>query len=164
MNGHLVADSFVSLAAAAGLMILILALRRRHPDDGLVRRLSFGLGVLAVMLVSRVLVWWGAPLPFNALTLVAAGLVPLVVLVFSEALLRRHAPRGFKLTAIAGALVFASWPGCRRPWRRPGARWRCCCSSCSVSWAWPGCSWAAIAPRCPDWRTATQTASRCRCC
>lgn len=121
MNGHLVADSFVSLAAAAGLMILILALRRRHPDDGLVRRLSFGLGVLAVMLVSRVLVWWGAPLPFNALTLVAAGLVPLVVLVFSEALLRRHAPRGFKLTAIAGALVFAilAWlpSSLAAPWR-----------------------------------------------
>lgn len=107
MTDHLIADSFVSVAAALGLLVLIGVLRRRHPGDGLIRRLSFGLGVLAVILTSRVLVWWGAPSVFNTLTLIAAGLVPLAVLLFCEGLLRRHAPLALKLSAVIGAAVFA---------------------------------------------------------
>lgn len=121
MSGHLIADSFVSIAAALGLLVLIGALRRRHPGEGLVVRLSFGLGVLAVMLVSRVLVWWGAPSPFNALTLMAAGLVPLAVLLFCEGLLRRHAPMAFKLIAAIGALAFAGLAWMPTQWAYP---WR----------------------------------------
>ncbi|MET3931153.1 hypothetical protein ABIE51_003040 [Lysobacter sp. OAE881] len=121
MNGYLVADSFVSIAAASGLLVLIAALRRRHPGEGLVVRLSFGLGVLAVMLASRVLVWWGAPFPFNTLTLTAAGLVPLAALLFCEGLLRRHAPKAFKWVATAGALVFAILAWLPTSWAYP---WR----------------------------------------
>jgi hypothetical protein len=121
VSDYLIADSFISLAAALGLLVLIGALRQRHPGQGLVMRLSFGLGVLATMLVSRVLVWWGAPLPFNTLTLTAAGLVPLAVLLFCEGLLRRHAPRALKVPAVIGALVFAvlAWlpTGWAYPWR-----------------------------------------------
>lgn len=121
MSAYLIADSFVSVAGALGLLVLISALRRRHPGDGLVMRLSFGLGVLAVMLVSRVLVWWGAPSPFNALTLTTAGLVPLAVLLFCEGLLRRHAPMALKALAVAGAVVFAVLAWVPTQWAYP---WR----------------------------------------
>lgn len=109
----LLADSFVSLAAFFGLIIFMSLAARRRAGDPLARRILFGMGALAVMLLSRVLFWLTSIPVFQTLTLIAAALVPLAALVLTEGLLRRHAPAWLKAVAAGGAAassLFALFP------------------------------------------------------
>ena len=104
------ADAFVSLAALAGLLIVIATLRRRD-RTGAVRaamtwRFAFALGIVAFLLAVRVLDWTTGISFFDRLSTLAAGLVPLGALVVMEGLMRRHAPLPLKLGVAGGSLFF----------------------------------------------------------
>ncbi|MBV7521252.1 hypothetical protein [Ensifer sp. ENS12] len=106
MNTPLVADSFVSLAALGGLLVLIGTIRSFDTESPLNRRFLFGLQVLAALMASRVLAWWTDFFIFKAATIITAGLVPLSTVLLAEGLLRRHAPRTTKWIAAGGAAAF----------------------------------------------------------
>lgn len=104
MSALVITDSFVSLAALLGLLILRGSLAREKSP--LNRRFLFGIDVLNLMLVSRVLSWTTQIGFFDRLTVAAAGFVPLAALVLTEGLLRRHAPVPLKwLTAVGAAII-----------------------------------------------------------
>ncbi|MGL3607992.1 hypothetical protein ACSV9I_15855 [Rhizobium sp. G187] len=102
-----IADTFISLAAFLGLIVLIRAIRSFDAGSPQTRRFLFGLRVLAVLMVSRVLAWWTGFFVFEAATIIAAGLVPLAAVLVAEALMRRHAPPLTKWIAGGGAASFA---------------------------------------------------------
>lgn len=102
-----IADTFISLAAFAGLIVLIRAIRSFDAESPLTRRFLFGLRVLAALMISRVLAWWTGLFVFEAATIIAAGLVPLATVILAEGLMRRHAPRLTKWIAAGGAVSFA---------------------------------------------------------
>ncbi|SDA96618.1 hypothetical protein [Sinorhizobium sp. NFACC03] len=121
MTTPLVADSFVSLAALGGLLVLIGTIRSFDTESPLNRRFLFGLQVLAALMASRVLAWWTDLFIFKAATIITAGLVPLSTVLLAEGLLRRHAPRTTKWIAAGGAgtfFVLAFLPASiAEPWR-----------------------------------------------
>ncbi|MCY1289134.1 hypothetical protein D9M69_129130 [compost metagenome] len=121
MNTPLVADSFVSLAALGGLLVLIGTIRSFDAESPLNRRFLFGLQVLAALMASRVLGWWTDLFIFKAATIITAGLVPLSTVLLAEGLLRRHAPRTTKWIAAGGAAAFIALAflpaSIAEPWR-----------------------------------------------
>lgn len=105
-QAHLIADSLVTLAAIAGLLVLFGVLRRSGPADALTGRFQLGLAVLIVVLAGRLL-WWTTDSPvFMAVMFVAAGLIPLATIVLTEGLLRRHAPPFVKYGLLVATAVF----------------------------------------------------------
>ena len=105
-----IADSFVSLAAFAGILLLLVVLRRRD-RSGAVRspttwRFLLALGIVAALLLARVLDWTTSLPLFGRLSTLAAGLVPLGALLVMEGLMRRHAPLALKVVVALGSLVF----------------------------------------------------------
>lgn len=102
-----ITDTFISLAAFCGLVVLIRAIRSFDAGSPLTRRFLFGLRVLAALMISRVLAWWTDFFLFNAVSFIAAGLVPLATVLLAEGLMRRHAPRTTKWIAGGGAATFA---------------------------------------------------------
>lgn len=105
-QAHLIADSLVTLAAIAGLLVLFGVLRRSGPADALTGRFQLGLAVLIVVLAGRLL-WWTTDSPvFMAVMFVAAGLIPLATIVLTEGLLRRHAPPLVKYGLLVATAVF----------------------------------------------------------
>lgn len=106
MQGALIADSVVSLAALGGLAILNGSMRGEPGRQPLTLRIRFGLLVLALLLAARVAGWWTGLSLLSVATTIAAGLVPLATLLLTEGLLRRHAPRAVKRVLAGGALFF----------------------------------------------------------
>jgi hypothetical protein len=121
MNDSLIADSFVSLSALGGLLILLSVIRRFDAASPLTRRFAFGLRVLAALMVFRVLAWWTGWYVFTGATVIAAGLAPLATVILAEGLMRRHASRRLKVVAAGGAACFvllALMPAALvEPWR-----------------------------------------------
>lgn len=103
MSALVITDSFVSLAALLGLLILRASLAREKSP--LNRRFLFGIDVLSLMLVARILAWSTQIGFFDQLTIAAAGFVPLAALILTEGLLRRHAPVPLKWLTAAGAAI-----------------------------------------------------------
>lgn len=106
IDGKLVADSIISLSAFVGLVVFISVLRARDREDPLYPRFRFGLSVLALVMLSRVLNWIFDSSIASFITLASAGTISLAALVITEGLMRRHAPLGLKLFAAGGALLF----------------------------------------------------------
>lgn len=103
----------LSVAALLGLAAVQGSL---DPIDGLSRRFRFALRVAMAIFAGRALFVLTDAWTFQVLTLIAAALVPLAVLILAEGLLRRHAPRALKAivaigTLIATALAFAPETG-----------------------------------------------------
>ncbi|MCR9138591.1 MAG: hypothetical protein NXI27_21500 [Alphaproteobacteria bacterium] len=118
MSAFVISDSFVSLAAILGLLILRGSLaRERSPLN---QRFLFGIDVLIAMLLSRILAWTTPIGFFDQLTVVAAGFVPLAALILAEGLLRRHAPAPLKWLAAAGAAIIAFLSLVNLQWMHPG--------------------------------------------
>ena len=117
----LIADSLVSLFALIGLCFVVSFLLRRSKSDGLTIRLVFALAVLALMLAARLASWLNGAGIFQLLTLMAASLVPLAVLIVTEGMLRRHAPpfaKWFALISSGALILLAPFPdGAVEPWR-----------------------------------------------
>ncbi|MCB1420023.1 MAG: hypothetical protein KDJ74_13890 [Notoacmeibacter sp.] len=106
MTNHEIADTLVSAAALAGVLMLMGTIRRHGASDPLNRRFLFGLSMVALLLAGRVLFWTTGIGLFDTLTLVGAALIPLGVLLLTEGLLRRHAPRFFKWAVATGSVLF----------------------------------------------------------
>jgi hypothetical protein len=124
MTGTLTADIFVSVAALAGILILMATIRAQNARDPLNQRLLFGLQTVSALLLGRVLTWLTGIFFFEVITIIAAGLVPLATVVVTEGLLRRHAPLAVKIFAAGGSCLFvllAFLPdGLIEPWRSWG--------------------------------------------
>ena len=105
MSPSVVADSIVNLSAAIGIATAMIALARRDPRGPLTRRLMFVLGLAAVLFLLRGIAWSSGSAGLDRLALLPAASVPLGALVLTEGMLRRHAPRAVKLTALAGAIL-----------------------------------------------------------
>lgn len=105
MTASVTADSIVNLCGAIGLCVAMVALYRRDPASPLTRRLLFMLGVAAVLFLVRGLAWWSESAWLDRLSLIPAALVPLGALIVTEGILRRHAPRAVKRTAVYGAIL-----------------------------------------------------------
>jgi hypothetical protein len=100
-----IADSIVNLCGAIGLCVAMVALYRRDPKSPLTRRLLFMLGVAATLFLVRGVAWWSGSAWLDRLSLIPAALVPLGALIVTEGMLRRHAPRAVKRSAVFGATL-----------------------------------------------------------
>jgi hypothetical protein len=105
MTASVIADSVVNLCGAIGLCVAMVALYRRDPKSPLTRRLLFMLDVAATLFLVRGLAWWSGSAWLDRLSLIPAALVPLGALVVTEGMLRRHAPRAVKRSAVYGAML-----------------------------------------------------------
>jgi hypothetical protein len=83
----------------------MVALYRRDPKSPLTRRLLFMLGVAAALFFVRGVAWWSGSAWLDRLSLIPAALVPLGALIVTEGMLRRHAPRAVKRSAVFGAML-----------------------------------------------------------
>jgi hypothetical protein len=105
MTAGVIADSIVNLCGAIGLCVAMAALYRRDPKSPLTSRLLFMLGVAAVLFFLRGVAWWSDSAWLDRLSLIPAALVPLGALIVTEGMLRRHAPRVVKMSAVFGAIL-----------------------------------------------------------
>ena len=105
MEPQLIADNFVSLAAVLGLLILKVTLKNDGNTLPLNRRFQFAINVIAILLASRTLWSITDSNLFDTITLIAASIVPLTVLVIYEGMVRRHAPKILKLFVAGGAIL-----------------------------------------------------------
>lgn len=104
-NAPLIADLVLALAAVVGLLTLHGVLSGRDAWGPLNRRFLFGIKVLLALYLCRALgIITGIGL-FYSLMGLAAGLIPVAVLILTEGLLRRHAPRWAKLFVLVGAVA-----------------------------------------------------------
>lgn len=101
------ADSFVSLAALVGTLVLLSVIKRQGTSDPLNKRFIFGLRVIVTLLIGRILFWTTGYSIFNIPTTMAAGAIPLAVLLLTEGLLRRHAPFALKMGVGILTILFA---------------------------------------------------------
>lgn len=120
MTPHAIADTLVSAAALLGVLLLMGTIRGHGSSDPLNRRFLFGLAMVALLLAGRVAHWTTGIGLFETVTMVAAGLIPLGVMLLTEGLLRRHAPPFLKTGVAAGSVLFtllAFLPGwLAEPW------------------------------------------------
>ena len=105
MSSGVIADFIVNLCGALGLCVAMFALYRRDPRSPLTLRLLLLLGVVALLFFARGVAWWTGSALLDRLSLIPAALLPLGALIVTEGILRRHAPRAAKITALAGAVV-----------------------------------------------------------
>jgi hypothetical protein len=105
VTASVIADSIVNLCGAIGLSVAMAALYRRDPKGPLTRRLLFMLGVAAALFLVRGIAWWSGSAWLDRLSLLPAALVPLGALIVTEGMLRRHAPRAVKMSAVFGAIL-----------------------------------------------------------
>lgn len=111
---YLLPDTTVALAALAALMIVISRLRKAGGDDALVKKFGNVLSVVAVFLGLRSLFWLTELPLFLGLYLITVCAVPMMVLLLTEGLLRRHAQLWVKAVftlGFAGMVIATLWPG-----------------------------------------------------
>ncbi len=116
MTTSVVIDSLINAIGLAGVLALILALRRRDAPGGMRWRWTLALGLVAVMYASRGLEWLGAGTGFAAVTMAAAAVIPLAVLLVVEGLIRRHAPLIVKLLVLTGMVAVLIVIASAAPW------------------------------------------------
>ena len=100
-------DLYLSVAAIVGLVVLQGVILARGPEDPLNRRFLFGLRVTMLLFAGRALVSLTGLQGLRTLTLLAAALIPISVLILTEGLLRRHAPAWIKRLIGGGTALFA---------------------------------------------------------
>lgn len=103
----LIPDTVVSLAAIVGLLVVIRRIRAFGTRNDLARSFASTLSVVALFLTLRILHWNTTFEFFRFATYATAALIPLMVLLLTENLLRRHAPKWAKIFVSAGALLLA---------------------------------------------------------
>lgn len=109
-----VTELVLSCAALFALAVLHRVLTRQDPWDPLNRRFLFGVRITMLLFAGRVLLALTGVAAFRIPVLLGAGLIPLAVLLLTEALLRRHAPRWVKLLIGGGTVamvISAFWYG-----------------------------------------------------
>lgn len=99
-------DSTTSVCAALGLLIVINRMNATKANP-LTARFRAALGLLAALMLVRVAAWISGSALIGALTMILAGLVPLMAVILTEGLLRRHAPAALKWLVAGGTMAFA---------------------------------------------------------
>lgn len=105
MTTAAIIDSLVNAMGLAGVLALILALRRRDAPGAMRWRWTLALGLVALIYGSRGLEWLSGQTGFVYVAMTAAAAIPLAVLLVVEGLIRRHAPLIVKLLVVAGTLA-----------------------------------------------------------
>jgi hypothetical protein len=108
MTSGVMADSIVNLCGAIGLAVAMMTFYRRDPKSPLTRRLLFALGIIGTLFLIRGAAWWIGSVFLDQLADLPAALIPIGVLVVTEGMLRRHAPRVLKMAALIGAIVLGA--------------------------------------------------------
>jgi hypothetical protein len=101
----IVANILINLIAAVGLLAAIGVLRRQPLTTPLERRLFWLLGFSVAMLVLRAVFWATDNAVMEALALIPAAFMPLLLLICTEGLLRRHAHFAMKLLVALGGVI-----------------------------------------------------------
>lgn len=109
VGAPMLATVFLSLAAVVGLWAVTSAIAAQGAWEPLNRRFLIGLRVTMALFAGRALLVLTGVGAFRVVELLAAALIPLAVLMLTEGLLRRHAPRGVKWAVAGGAVLFALW-------------------------------------------------------
>jgi hypothetical protein len=104
MTSGVIADSIVNLCGAIGISVAMVTLYRRDAGSPLTRRLLLALGVIAVLFFVRGAAWWTGSLWLDRASLIPAALVPIGLLIVTEGILRRHAPRQLKIVFVVGGV------------------------------------------------------------
>lgn len=102
----MLAEVYLSLAAVLGLLTLRWVLVSQDGWDPINRRFLFGVRVTIALFVGRLLQAGTGAEFFRVVELMAAGLIPLAVLLLTEGLLRRHAPFWVKIFVAGGTALF----------------------------------------------------------
>jgi hypothetical protein len=105
MTSGAIADSIVNLCGAIGLSVAMMTFFRRDRRSPLTWRLLLALGLIATLFLMRGAAWWTGSTFLDSVSLIPAALIPLGALVVTEGILRRHAPRAVKITALTGGIV-----------------------------------------------------------
>ncbi|WP_299814359.1 hypothetical protein [uncultured Roseibium sp.] len=99
-------NTIISVSAICGLLILLKRIRTSGVKNNLEDRFEAIIWIVSVFLTSRIVFsFTGADL-FRFMTFATAAVIPLGVLLLTERLLRRHAPRPAKILLAGGAFVF----------------------------------------------------------
>lgn len=99
------ADVFINFIAAIGMVSLWLSIRQAKKASILERRIGY-LALAASFLLSLRTAFWITDSHFlESVALIPAILIPLLILIAMEGLLRRHAPFGMKLIASASIVI-----------------------------------------------------------
>ncbi len=101
-------SGFLSLVALLGLLTLRWVLIRQGDRDPINRRFLFGVRVLMLLFIGRLLLILTGVVAFRIFVLLGAALIPLAVLLLTEGLLRRHAPHWAKALIAGGTILFAT--------------------------------------------------------
>ena len=101
----LVADILVNLFGAGGVLLVAHNMRHYGPSAPVVFRMRWALRLCALLFVVRSLAWASDSGLVNGLANFFAAAMPVAALVVSEGLMRRHAPRGIKITVLALSLL-----------------------------------------------------------
>ena len=105
-------DAILSLSALIGLGFLHLGLRHKGARDPILHRFLFGAQVMALLYLGRLMLDLTGAGAWRILVLIGAGLVPMALLLITEGLLRRHAPKWIKGGVMFGtalAMLSAFW-------------------------------------------------------
>jgi hypothetical protein len=105
MTSAIIASAIVNLCGVIGLGVAMLALYRRDARNPLTLRLVIALGIVASLFLVRGAAWLTGSSFLDNLSVVPAAAIPFGVLIVTEGVLRRHAPRAIKLAVIIGAVV-----------------------------------------------------------
>ena len=101
------ASVLINLISAVGLFVLLAGIRRSATPDALQSRLVWLIGMTAGLFVIRSISWTTGLDLFIRAEIVFAAPLPLLLVIVTEAVLRRHAPFAMKVFVTATAILFA---------------------------------------------------------
>ncbi len=106
MDETLLVDVILTWMGALGVFAYLVHIHRNPAASFLESRTRLLLWCLGTLLLIRGFAWLDPSRVLGILTFLPAALLPLAALLFTEALLRRHAPLWIKLFVAAGAVIF----------------------------------------------------------
>jgi hypothetical protein len=104
MTPAVIADSIVNICGAVGLSVAMMTFHRRDSKSPLTKRLLLAIGVVTMLFFVRGVAWWSGNALLDRMSLIPAALIPFGILIVTEGMLRRHAPRLMKMAVAVGGL------------------------------------------------------------
>ncbi|MEM6554900.1 MAG: hypothetical protein AAF642_03445 [Pseudomonadota bacterium] len=101
------ASVLINLISAAGLLVLLASIRRSATPDAIQSRLVWLIGMTTGLFVARSISWTTGLDVFVRAEIIFAAPLPLLLVIVTEAVLRRHAPIAMKVFVTGAAIVFA---------------------------------------------------------
>jgi hypothetical protein len=108
MTPAVIADSIVNICGAVGLSVAMMTFHRRDSKSPLTKRLLLAIGVVTMLFFVRGVAWWSGNALLDRMSLIPAALIPFGILIVTEGMLRRHAPRLMKMAVAVGGYFWGS--------------------------------------------------------